>query len=144
MAMANQPALPPGASLEGVGRGRCARVLFNLADRPRKKLITKPNNLFYVFTPYPTYNAPKMMASRFPHESRLSNIPYMLPSIAATCFWLVVVFWFADWRPIIATMYCIFIIFASLHSTSQTTGQCFPTRSTPCAPPLQIPFHQQC
>jgi hypothetical protein len=46
MAMANQPALPPGASLEGVGVGRCARVSFNSADRPRKKLITKLNNLF--------------------------------------------------------------------------------------------------
>ena len=36
MAMANQPVLPPGASLERVGRGRCVRVLFNLADRPIK------------------------------------------------------------------------------------------------------------
>ena len=36
MAMANQPALLPGASSEGVGQGRCARVLFNSADRPRK------------------------------------------------------------------------------------------------------------
>jgi hypothetical protein len=29
MAVVNQPALPPGASSEGVGRGRCARVLFH-------------------------------------------------------------------------------------------------------------------
>jgi len=36
MDVVNQPALPPGASSEGVGRGRCARVLFNSADRPRK------------------------------------------------------------------------------------------------------------
>ncbi len=62
IAMANQPTPPPGASAEGVRRGRCARVLFNLADRPRKKIITKLNDLFYVFTPYPTYNAPKTMA----------------------------------------------------------------------------------
>jgi hypothetical protein len=68
----------------------------------------------------------------------------MLPSVVAACFWLVVVFWFSDWRPINATMYCIFIIFVSLHSTSQTAGQCFPTHSTPHAPPLQIPFHRQC
>ncbi len=33
MAVTNQPALPPGASLEGVERGQCARVLFNLADQ---------------------------------------------------------------------------------------------------------------
>ena len=61
MAVANQPALPPGASLEGVGQGRCARVLFNSADQPRKKIITKLNNLFYVFTSYSTSNAPKTM-----------------------------------------------------------------------------------
>ncbi len=36
MTVANQPALPPGASSEGVGRGQCVRVLFNSADRPRK------------------------------------------------------------------------------------------------------------
>ncbi len=142
--MTNQPALPQGASSEGVGRGRCARVLFISADRPRKKLITKLNNLFYVFTPYPTYNAPKMMASCFPHASHSSNIPSMLPSVTVACFWLVVVFWFADWQPINATMYCIFIIFAPLYSMSQTTGQSFPMRSTPRAPPLQIPFHHQC
>ena len=77
--------------------------------------------------------SPNMMASRFPHASHSSNIPSMLPSVAAACFWLVVVFWFADWQPINATMYCIFIIFALLHSTSQTMGQCFSTPSTPRA-----------
>ena len=66
------------------------------------------------------------MASRLPHASRLSIIPSMLPSIKAACFLV--------GRPINATMYCIFIIFASLHSMSQTMGQRFPTRSTPCAP----------
>jgi hypothetical protein len=50
MAVENQPALSPGASSEGVGQGQCARVLFNSADRPRKKLITKLKNLCYVFT----------------------------------------------------------------------------------------------
>ena len=52
MAMANQPIPPPV--------GHCLRVLFNSADRLRKKIITKLNNLFYFFTPYPTYNAPKI------------------------------------------------------------------------------------
>jgi hypothetical protein len=139
MAVANQSLVPPGASSKGVGRGRCARVLFNYADRLRKKLINKLNNLFYFFTPYPTYNAPKMMASRFPHASRSLHIPSMLPSIENAYFWLVVVFWSADWRPINATMYCIFIIFASLHSTTQTTGRCPPTGSPTIAPPLQHP-----
>ena len=46
MAVANQPALSPGASSEGVGQGRCERVLFNSADWPRKKIISKLNNLF--------------------------------------------------------------------------------------------------
>ena len=82
-----------------------------------------------------------MMALRFPHASRLSHIPSMLPSIAAACFWLVVVFRFADWWPINATVYFIFIIFALLHLTSQTIGQRFPMRSIPRAPPLQIPLH---
>ena len=142
MAMANQPTPPPGASAEGVGQGRCLRVSFGLADRPRKKLITKLNILFYFITPYPTYNAPKMMTLRFPHESCLLHIPSMLPSVAAACFWLVVVFWSADWRPINPTVYFIFIIFMLLYSTSQTMGQCLPTRSTPRAPPLQISFHR--
>ena len=46
MAVANQSPVPPGASLKGVGRGRCARVLFNLADRPKKKIITKLKDIF--------------------------------------------------------------------------------------------------
>ena len=125
MAIGNQPALPPGASSEGVGRGRCARVLFNLADRPRKKLITKLN-IFFVFTPYPTYNAPKMMASHFPHSSCSSNIPSMLPSVTIPCFWLVVVFWFADWRPINATMYCIFYNFCVAPFDVPNNGTVFP------------------
>jgi len=66
MAVVNQPARPLGASSEGVGRGRCARVLFNSAELPRKKLITKLNNLFYVFTSYLTSNAPKTMELRLP------------------------------------------------------------------------------
>ena len=74
---------PPGASAEGVGQGRCSRVLFNSADPTRKKLITKLNDLFYVFIPHPTYNTPKMMASRFPHASHSSYISSMLPSVAA-------------------------------------------------------------
>ena len=47
MDVANQPTPPPGASLEGVDQGRFMRVLFNSVDRPRKKLITKLNILFY-------------------------------------------------------------------------------------------------
>jgi hypothetical protein len=53
-----------------------------LADQPRKQLITK---LIFFSTLYPTYNAPKMMASRFPYLSRLSNIPSMLPFLVGCC-----------------------------------------------------------
>ena len=67
-----------------------------------------------------------MMASRFPHASHSSHIPSMLPSITASCFWLVVLFWSAGWGPINPTVYFIFTIFALLHSTSQIFGTAFP------------------
>jgi hypothetical protein len=51
MAMVNQPTPPPGASVEGVGRLRSARVFFNLADRPIKKLISKLNYYFSLYNP---------------------------------------------------------------------------------------------
>jgi hypothetical protein len=111
MAAANQPALPPGASLEGVGRGRCTRVLFNSADRPRKKLITKLNNLCYVFTFNSMSNAPKTMELRFPCTSRLSNLPSIQPSVAAASFWLVVAFKIVNWRSFKSAVYFILNIF---------------------------------
>ncbi len=112
MAVANQPALPPGASLEGVGRvGRCARVLCNSADRLRKKLITKLNDLFYVFTSYSTSNAPKTMELCFPCASCSLHLPSILPSVAAASFWLVVAFKIINRRPFKAAVYFIFYIF---------------------------------
>jgi len=81
----------PVASGEGVDRGRRGWVLLNNTNRPRKKLVTKLNNFIIVYTSYSTYNAPKMMVSRFPHASRSSHLPSILPSVAAACFWLVVV-----------------------------------------------------
>ena len=111
MAVANQPALPPGASSEGVGRGRCARVLFNLAELPRQKLITKLNDLFYVFSSYLTSNAPKTMELRFPCASRLLQLPSILPFVAAASFWLVVALIIIDRRPFKAAVDFIFIFF---------------------------------
>jgi len=107
MAVANLPALPPGASSEGVAQGRCARVLFNLADRPRTNL----NDLFYVFTSYSTSNAPKTMELRFPRTSRSSHLPSILPSVAAVSFWLVVAFKIIDRWPFKAAVYFILYIF---------------------------------
>ena len=46
MVMANQPTPPPGASAEWVGGGWCPRVLFNLHDWPRKKLLL--NLIYYI------------------------------------------------------------------------------------------------
>jgi hypothetical protein len=139
MAVVNQPALPPGASLEGVGRGRCARVLFNLADQPRKIIITKLNDLFYVFTFNSTSNAPKTIELRFPCASRSSHLPSILPSVAAASFWLVVVLIIIDRRPFKAAVFFIFYIFSSINSPPQTMGWCPPMRSPAHTPPLQHP-----
>ena len=119
MTVANQSPIPPGTSLKGAGRRRCARVLFNLADWPRKKLITNLSNIFQVYQLYLRLVTAKIMVSHPPHTHPRSHILSMLPSIAAACFWLVVVFWSANWWPIYASVYFILIIFALLHSTPQ-------------------------
>jgi hypothetical protein len=137
MAVANHPALPPGASSEGVGQGRCARVLFNSADRPRKKLITKINDLFYVYTFNSTSNAPKTMELHFPCTSRSSHLPSILTYVVAASFWLVVALIIIDRRPFKAAVYFIFYIFLSINSLPQTMGWCPPMRSPTHAPPLQ-------
>jgi hypothetical protein len=51
----------------------------------REKIVTKLNDFIIDYAIYSTYDAPKMIASR------LSHLPYILPSVAAACFWLVVV-----------------------------------------------------
>jgi hypothetical protein len=110
-----------------------------MADRPRKKLITKLNNLFYVCTSYSTSNAPKTMNMHFPRTSRLLYLPSIHLSIAATYFWLVVAFKIIDQRPFKAAVYFIFVYFLLLNLTPQTMGRCPPTRSLPSAPPLYRP-----
>ena len=59
MDVGNQPTPPLGASSEGVGRGQRARVLFNLADQPRKIIITKLNNVCYFLPPIQLTTPPK-------------------------------------------------------------------------------------
>jgi hypothetical protein len=44
--MVNQLTLPPGVSLEGVGRGRSKRILLTKIIGWQKKLICKLNDLF--------------------------------------------------------------------------------------------------
>jgi hypothetical protein len=43
--------------------------------------------------------------------SRLSHLPYILPSVAAACFWLVVVWAVVDRRLSKAVVYFMFIYF---------------------------------
>ena len=66
MTVANQSPIPPGTSLKGAGRRRCARVLFNLADWPRKKLITNLSNIFQVYQLYLRLVTAKIMVSHPP------------------------------------------------------------------------------
>jgi len=90
-------------------------------NRPRKKIVTKLNDFIIVYTSYSTYNAPKMMVSRFPHASCSSHLPSILPSVKAACFWLVVVWWaVVDRRLSKAMVYFMFIYFLLLNSTPQT------------------------
>jgi hypothetical protein len=98
--------------MEGVGQGQCPRVLFNSADRPRKKLITKLNNLFYVFTSYSTCSTPKTKELRFPRASRSLHLPSILLSVAVTCFWLVVAFKIINQQPfkVVVFLYYIFYV----------------------------------
>jgi hypothetical protein len=68
-------------------------ILITLSDKVIWwRLFNKFNNLFYFFTSYLAYNAPKMMVSRFPCMSCSWHLPSIVPSIAAACFWLVVVY----------------------------------------------------
>jgi hypothetical protein len=84
---------------------------------------------------------PKMMVSRFPHASLLSQLPSILPSIADACFWLVVVRIFIRRRPSKAMVYFMFINFPALNLLPQTMGRRPPTRYNPRAPPLQhLPY----
>jgi hypothetical protein len=53
------------------------------------------------------------MVPCFPRASRSSRLPSVVSSVAAACFWLVVVCCFADWRPFKATTYFIFLFFVA-------------------------------
>ena len=109
MVMVNQPTTPPGESAKGVGRGQCARVLFNLADRLRKKLITKLNEFILVFY-IPRFVALQKMMHNTPSNSSLCfHLLSLLPSIDAASFWLVVVCVLLDGRPCKADVLLIFV-----------------------------------
>jgi hypothetical protein len=49
LAIMNQHTPPPEAYAEGADQGQCCRVLYDYANRPRKKTINKRNNFILVF-----------------------------------------------------------------------------------------------
>ncbi len=80
------------------------------------------------------------MASCFPRASGLSRLSFIVPSVAAACFWLVVVCKIFNRRPSKAMMYFLFLFFAAPFDTPNN-GTTSPTHSVPVASPLQCPFH---
>jgi hypothetical protein len=91
MVVANQLALPPGASLEGVGRGWSSRVLFSLMMRLRKKKSIHNRFILLFYIP-PDFFASKTMESCFPHAPPPLNLLAFLSFLMPMCFWLVVAF----------------------------------------------------
>ena len=76
------------------------------------------------------------------HASPRSHRLFNNSSVFTSYFWLVVVCWFANWWPIKATMYLIFIIFCiAPFDAPQTMGHRPPTRSAPAAPPNIHPIY---
>jgi hypothetical protein len=81
MAIANQLTLPPGAYAIGADRGQCCRVLYNYADRRRKKLIEKFNDLILVLYELSKSNNPKTMHMLHHGCTTFSKIPPSFPLI---------------------------------------------------------------
>ncbi len=91
MAIANQLTPPPGAYAGGADWGRCCRVLYNCADRSRKKLISELIDFFLVFYPLPTQPSPKQWNHASPMLPPVES-PH-LPLLHHThMFWMVVAF----------------------------------------------------
>ena len=124
----------PLASEEWVDQGRRGWVLLNNTNRPRKKIVTKLNNFIIDYASYSTYNAPKMMVLHFPHTSRSSHLPSILPSVAAACFWLVVAFQISiSGRIRQRRIFVILFVRGSVHPPKQWNGV------SPCAlPPTRL------
>jgi hypothetical protein len=81
MAVANQPALPPGASSEGIGQGWYSRVLFSLLMWPRKQLINKLYDfiLNLIFISSQILSSPKQWKCTSP-TVRTTRTSYLFPS----------------------------------------------------------------
>jgi hypothetical protein len=84
------------------------------------------------------------MVSCFLRASRSSRLPFIVPSVAAACFWLVVVCKIFNRRPSTPRAQPISLFFCRLPPfdapNNRTTN---PTRSAPVASPLQRPPHRR-
>ena len=81
MAVANQPVLPLGVSLEGVGQGQCVSVLLNLADRLRKKKRLNSTIYFSFINSICALSPPRTMILHMPHALPWSRTLSILSSI---------------------------------------------------------------
>ena len=79
----------------------------------------------------------------FPRASRSSRLPFIVPSVTAACFWLVVLCFFADCRPSEATTYFIVLFFCHLIRRPQTIAKRSPTRFTAVTHPPQYLPHSK-
>ncbi len=135
MIVANQPALPPGASSEGVGRGQCARdYLIRLTGREKNLLLN--SMIYFMFLPliqHPTPPKPWNCASPAPPACR--TFP-TLHSVVAASFWLVVAFKTIDQRPFKAMVYFILYIFCP--------SICRPKQLDSVPPRAPCPVHALC
>jgi hypothetical protein len=85
MDVANQPTPPPGASLEGVGRGQFTGVLLSLTMRPRKKLISINNGLILILFLI-DHNHPQNNGITSPKQSTLVKPPLLYCLLHARLF----------------------------------------------------------
>jgi hypothetical protein len=104
---------PPGASLEGVIRGRGERILLKLISRPRTKIICKLNNFILFFITLPTLSPPKrwIYTPPPPLPDGLSSSPYSTP-LSVPVFGLVVACKMIDWQPSKARVHNKFVYFS--------------------------------
>jgi len=107
MAMANQPTPPWGASAERVGRGRCARVLYNFIIRLRKNNLRLLPAIYFIFSMLLITIAPTIMTLHPQHDHPQSNLLSCITYLMSVSFWLAVVFTIITWWPSKAKLYFI-------------------------------------
>ena len=130
MSMTNQPALSTGASLEGVGRGRYSRILFNNAYRSLQKLISKVDDFILIFISFLLLLAPKQWTRTYPMvRIACTFYPFYTTPCTHVCGWLLCMF--SNQQPSKADMYFVFGIFRRSIRWSKRRD-----RIPPCAPLL--------